>query len=69
MPKVIDIRDTVPIEEIVISDEHSVRGFHKPEYDSFELLQDGNYAISLTFEEIDDMVNALRIVKKIREGM
>ncbi len=71
MPKVIDIRDTdsTPVQEIIVSDDISVKGFHQPHYNCFELIQDDNEEISLTFDQIDDLIKALRMVKQIREDM
>ncbi len=71
MPKVIDIRDndTTTVQEIIVSDELKVKGFHQQHYNSFELLQDDNEEISLTFDQIDDLIKALRMVKQIREDM
>ncbi len=71
MPKVIDIRDndSTALEEIIVSDELKVKGFHQQHYNCFELLQDDNEEISLTFDQIDDLIKALRMVKQIREDM
>lgn len=72
MPKAIDIRDndTTPVQEIIISDELSLIGFHEPHYHCCELsYNDGEHEISLPFDEIDDFIKALRMVKQIRGDM
>ncbi len=71
MPKVIDIRDndTTTVQEIIVSDELKVKGFHQRHYNSFELIQDDNEEISVAFDELDDLIKALRMVKQIREDM
>lgn len=69
MPKVIDIRDNdnTELQEIVVSDELRLIGFHQNQYRAFELLHEDGEEISVPFSDIDDLIKALQLVKQVRE--
>lgn len=71
MPKVIDIRDTdsTVVQEILVSDELRLIGFHKGDYKACEIVHEDGDEVSVFFDELDDLIKALQLVKQIRADM
>lgn len=71
MPRVIDIRDndSTELQEILVSNELRLIGFHKRDYKACEIAHEDGDEVSVFFDEIDDLISALEMVKQIREGM